>query len=232
MARKKQVKVQKTASNSDRGEEIFMYETDGSFRMTDAYIERLEKIELMFPHIDMAPSYCRRPEEAKRDIGSGAWIMIIKETEVSRFSMQPGNIYYAIPGLYGSSVGYRADGMYLVKVKIADFSGFEEIYLYPYEYMLVSDELFEAAKEEDLLELVQYKDDISEPEVIHEKTLTWRDKYKDLPEDERNVLDAYMLDGLSFDQACSAYYTERFIDQKGYSYWYRAKPELRYMFGR
>jgi len=202
------------------------YAEKDSFRLSDAYLESL----LDMHYMEREEAY--RPEKGNRDIGAGSWILIREVPNVSiDVRIEPASVYYAVPALYGSSVGYREDGKYLIVIKIQGTAGvIHDLYLYTHEYIVCTDEIMDAMKEEDVLETMMYDTDTSVQQMDEKLVNSYASKYRDLPEDDKNILDAYQIDGLSFDQACSLYFTERYSNLTGSAIWFKAKPQLRYLF--
>lgn len=141
--------------------------------------------------------------EPSRDVGEGSWVMV-KCTVPVEESVRPKvyGIYWAVP---------ERDPGNRQKVKIWTP---DEVCLLNYEYIVVSDEMLEIFKDGgySLVELGDTPRSIASLELLEQG--------RNLCEEEREIIWAYQLDGLTEQQACEEYFFSRHTDEsnKGLAY--------------
>lgn len=144
-----------------------------------------------------------------RDVGSGSWVLVKCRIPVDE-SVRPQTygIYWAIPkeDSYG-------------RQKVAIYTPLE-VCLLNHEYTVISDERLKLYIEDGYY-LVNYG--INNAEPLNMKLL---EEGRSLCEEERDVIRALMLDGLSEQQACEEYYYSRHTDRENMGCCYLPTDEL------
>lgn len=188
-----------------------------SYRLTDEYME------------SMAFSASRggrhqlehyRPKKEK-EVGSGAWIMVIDVPPVSdEFKPVLGGIYWAIPCRDSLNFdGYGADNQYRIETLVRSKTNervVEYLGLFPTEYVVVPEEILDEYMEEGAYSIM-----LNNVSVHEEVDLELIQQGRDLTEDERSIIWALMLDGVSENTACSIYFKGRHTEKDNLNTWYK-----------
>lgn len=143
------------------------------------------------------------------DVGSGAWVLVKCKVPVEeRIRPQTYGIYWAIP---------HKDRYNRQMCKIYTP---EEVCLLNYEYTVIPEERLQLYREDGYY-LKEYGIDKSEP--LNLKLL---EQGRSLCEEEREVIMALQLDGLTEQQACEEYFYSHHTDFQNKGCCYLPTPEL------
>lgn len=136
------------------------------------------------------------------------------------------SIYWATPYTGGRAKdGYDDFGRYMVEVLVQhqmNSSKFEKVGAFPHEYFVVSEEHLEIYKKEGW-SLVPLAFSIEGKEIDMELISRGRE----LTEEEREVILALQLDGLTETEACQEYFLGRHVVKENYNIMYRPSPKAK-----
>ena len=157
--------------------------------------------------------------EEHADVGSGSWILVIRTIPVEK---------KVAPKLYGIYWGMPKDDKYgrqccLVHTK-------EDVTLLNHEYTVISEEKLKQYKKE-----LDYRLHKTTDSVIEEMNMALIEQGRALYEEEREVIWALQLDGLTETQACEEYFLSKHTNKENMNIWYYPSPkslkEIEAMFG-
>lgn len=143
------------------------------------------------------------------DIGSGSWVLIKTRIPVDeRFRPQTYGIYWAIP----HEDRYKRQ---MVKIYTP-----HEVCLTNWEYTVISDERLQEYKEMGYF--------LNEINAKYEEPLNINliEKGRSICEEEREIIWALQVDGLTEQQACEEYFFTHHTDAQNISVCYLPTPEL------
>jgi len=180
-------------------------EVTKSYQLTDDYVERLGSYEPYSTDTEIA----YRPPTHKQ-VGSGSWVMIIKDVPVRDYKPKLWFIYWAVPckdSLHCD--GYEKGGRYKLDILVGGDDGtFDTVSIFPHEYMVLDELNLQKILEEGAYSLREIYDNSKE-----DMNMELIEKGRSLTEEEREVIWALQLDGLSENQACSEYFNSRHVDK-------------------
>jgi hypothetical protein len=155
---------------------------------------------------ELSPFYdSRRCYNEQRDVKSGAWVCVNRLVPVAEYARpEIYAIYWAVP--VSSQNEKRGIGWDKYNRQAAKIMTTEEVVIFTDEYFVVSDKDFEMFKQEGWY-MVENNRSIKVPlniEIINDG--------RDLCEEEREIIWALQLDGLTEQQACEQYFFTKHID--------------------
>jgi hypothetical protein len=193
---------------------------DGSYKLTDEYLDMRDDVE---HHSDDQTQAYRPP--MRKQVGSGAWIMVIREVPVSNdFRPSMWGIYWANTCEESKNQdGFDAGGRYKVTilVKHQEQNRFENVSLFPHEYVVVPEDQLKEDTENGYFTMqpIQYN-------VTEEINMDLIMRGRELTEDERSIIWSFQLEGLSETQACQQYFFSRHSERENKQVWYKPSQEL------
>lgn len=201
-------------------EPIQQYE-ENSYRLSDVYMNT-PAFSMSKGNIHQLHHYRPQPE---KEVGSGAWIMVIDVPPVSKeFAPLLGGIYWAIPCRDSLNFdGYGKDGQYRVETLVRsreDERKVEYLGLFPTEYVVVPESILNEYVEEGAYAMM-----LNNVSVEEEVDLELIQQGRDLTEDERGIIWALMLDGVSEHTACTIYFKGRHTEKDNLNTWYKPCEE-------
>lgn len=146
-------------------------------------------------------------EEA--DVENGQWILVIRTIPVDK---------KVAPKLYGIYWGMPKEdrfGRQCCRVHTT-----EDVTLLNHEYKVLTEDKFNMYKE------MGYQLHESSDTTMNEMDLKLLEEGRALCEEERDIIRALMLDGLTETQACEEYFLSRHTDRDNANIWYYPNPEL------
>jgi len=151
------------------------------------------------------------------DVGSGSWVLIIRTPPVSAYlSPKVYGIYWAVPLTEFIKPGCDLYGRQAVKVHTS-----EDVTIFADEYSVLSEERLEEYKREGW-NLVELNTGIEVPlnmEIIQ--------RGRTLVEEEREIIWALMLDGLTEQQSCEEYFLTKHVEANNSNICYLPRVEIR-----
>lgn len=163
------------------------------------------------------------PHESSKVI-NGSWIMVTRTLPIQEH-VRPKtySIYWATPCKESkSNDGFDKFGRYKVDIHVVNTinGNLERVCLFPEEYSVVTQERLSTYIQEGwTVQHTDYKDENLNLELLEQsRTLT---------EEEREVIMAYQVDGLTESQACEQYFKGRFLDYSGKTIYYEMPEEYR-----
>jgi hypothetical protein len=188
---------------------------EDSYRLTQVWIEMKEGSPRGIGGNEMMSF---RPPESKL-VGGGSWIMVLQTPPTSEQPVAFG-LYWATPCKDSlNNDGYDSYGRYKVDIVLKSNEGVVNLGLFPDEYMVVREELFEEFMAEGYFLLQETNLSIEEPMNIE-----LIERGRNLVEEERESIWALMLDGLPEVKACEEYFTGRMVSRENASIWYMPIP--------
>jgi len=157
----------------------------------------------------------RRIYNANTDVGNGSWIFI-RNLPALHKSICPVlfGIYWAVPITGFDEFGKDKFGRYAVKIRTS-----EDIVLFSDEYSVLSEKRLEEFK--------QAGWSLYETQGLHHPlNLELLQKGRSLVEEERECVWAFMLDGLTEQQACEEYFFTKHIDSNNSNIYYKPSVEI------
>lgn len=144
------------------------------------------------------------------DVGGGAWVLVKCSIPVEE-SIAP-QVY----GIYWATPEPCTGGRQKVKIRTP-----AEVCLWNYEYTVITNER--------LQEYIECGYFLKDYEVNNSEQLSVKliEKGRSLCTEEREIIDALMLDGLSEQQACEEYYYTHHTDNSNTGRCYLPTPQLR-----
>lgn len=165
-----------------------------------------------------------RPDKAKL-VGGGAWVMIFHDLPVSEdLKPQVWGLYWATPCASSrSGDGFEDGGRYKVDVLVKHrwVNKIQPVSLFPHEYIVITDEAFEALMETNGYTLQR----IAENPIENGLNLELIEKGRSLTEDERSIIWSLQVDGLPEGKACEEYFFSRHVEEENNHIWYMASRE-------
>lgn len=145
----------------------------------------------------------------ENDVESGAWVLITRTIPVME---------HAKPKLFGIYWGIPTQDKFDRQVCIIHTT--EDVTLLNHEYTVLSEEKVNMYRQEGW-EIHETKCNINEP-----MNMELLEKGRELCEEEREIIWALQLDGLSEIQACEEYFLTKHTDYNNFSICYLPKPEI------
>lgn len=141
------------------------------------------------------------------NVYSGAWVLVKCSVPVAN----PPQVY----GIYWATPEKDEYGRQKVKIHTP-----EEVCLLNYEYTVISDKR--------LKEYIEFGYFLKDYEIQHDEPLNIKliERGRALCEEEREIIHALMLDGLTEQQACEEYYYTHHTDNSNTGRCYLPTPEL------
>ncbi len=207
---------------SEDEKEEYELELEWADKKLAGYTNRLTPSELdvveSHPFYQYNEHCLYRPDDT-RVVGSGSWVMVNQIVPVSE-DVRPMKwaMYWATPCHDSKGDGFDSGGRYKVDVLVrnSETGGMQTVGMFPYEYMKVSDELFE-----ELMNTNGYTmQKVSETPVQGGMNLELVEKGRSLTEDERSIIWSLQVDGLSESKACEEYFMGRHTDNENSHIWY------------
>lgn len=151
-----------------------------------------------------------------QDVGSGAWVMVVRTIPVERrYAPKVYGIYWALPHEEGGHCRDRF-GRQAVKVYTP-----VEVVLLNHEYSVVSDERFEMYRKG-----IGYELHETGANIEMAMNLEYLEKGRSLCEEEREVIWALQVDGLTEYQACEEYFLSHHTDTSNVGIYYLPPKEV------
>lgn len=166
--------------------------------------ERYEKQRDSFDLYDYNMEY-----KEKSDVGSGAWVLITRRVPVEE---------HARPHLYGIYWGMPKQDRFDRQVCVIHTT--EDVTLLNHEFTVIDEESLKVYREEGW-EL--HETNAQVPTALNTELI---EKGRDLCEEEREVIMALRLDGLTESQACEEYFLSRHTDYNNYCISFVPRPEV------
>lgn len=172
-----------------------------------------EKYEYVKAFSDGANHDPNMEYEKHADVQSGSWILTIRTVPVST---------HARPLLYGIYWGVPSNDRYgrqICKIRTT-----EDVTLLNHEFTVIDEDKLESYKSEGW-ELSKVEN--TSPSDHKGLTLELLEKGRDLCEDERDIIRALQLDGLTETQACEEYFFSRHTDDSNYHICFLPREDVR-----
>ncbi len=156
----------------------------------------------------LIPDYNRMWDE-NLDVGNGSWVLIIRSIPVDP---------KAAPKLYGIYWGMPKEDRFGRQCCVVHTT--EDVTLLNHEYSVISEEKLELYKQE-----LQYQLHETTNTDIQPMDMKLIEQGRALCEEERDIIRALQLDGLSETQACEEYFLSRHTDRDNAHIWYYPSDE-------
>jgi hypothetical protein len=165
-----------------------------------------EDEETQIENEDLFYHQSREHYDPYRDVGNGHWIVVMKELPIAEFAKPPVfAIFWAVPYPLGNNnkkIGWDQYGRQMVLIHYHN----QDVSMFTDEYILATDEIVEQCVKEGWY-IVESNSTVTVPlnmEIIAAG--------KDLVEEEREIIMAFQLDGLTEQQACEEYFLTKHTD--------------------
>lgn len=143
------------------------------------------------------------------DVKNGSWVLITRQIPV---------IEHAKPHLFGIYWGVPKEDRYGRQVCVIHTT--EDVTLLNHEYSVIDEERLKLYQEEGW-ELHETNADTTEP--VNMKLI---EQSRELSEDERDIIMALQLDGLTENQACEEYFLTHHANYNNFNICYLPNPEV------
>jgi len=194
------------------------YVSDDTYQLTDGYIDTVESYSIGREGLQIY-----KPSDNKI-VGTGSWVVISADIPVEeKYKPMKWAMYWAVPCTESKNMdGFDQYGRYKVEIYVPVFNQqsrkeFERVCLFPHEYIVANDELFEQLKDGYNATELQFAGKPVNLELISQG--------RALFEEEREVIWALQLDGLSEEQACQEYFLATHVDGENTRIMYVPKTE-------
>ncbi|MNP04941.1 hypothetical protein D3C76_968800 [compost metagenome] len=188
--------------------------TADSYRLTEEQLEWRSNAHWM--SLEEQGAY--DPSENKL-VGSGAWVCVFAHVPVNE-DVKPIRwaIYWAVPCKDSKNHdGFDPSGRYKVDVivKHRQHDAYETVSMFPHEYVIIPQDHLDRELElgHYLLQQLHY----SSGEAMDLKLI---EEGRALVEEERELIWALQLDGLTETQACNEYFFSRHVNKENHNIWY------------
>lgn len=165
-----------------------------------------------------------RPHES-RLVHSGSWILVTNSPPVgSEYKPVDWGIYWGTPCSESiNNDGFSKDGSYKIEILVRhkSINKIEVVGLFPHEYLVLSEKLFNGLMDTNGYNLQRIAD---EP-IGSGLNLDLIEKGRSLTEDERSIIWSLQVDGLIESKACEEYFMGRHTDEENNHIWYMPTEE-------
>lgn len=191
-----------------------------------SYLDLSQK-EMAYMTLRDKDSY--RPDKS-RLVHGGSWIMVTNTPPVGH-EFRPVNwgIYWGTPCSESiNNDGFDKFGSYKVEILVRhkNINKIESVGLFPHEYMVINEELFNGLMDTNGYNLHRIADSPIESGL----NLDLIEKGRSLTEDERSIIWSLQVDGLIESKACEEYFMGRHTEEENNHIWYMPTDEcVQYM---